>query len=81
MIKKAVDDVFEITGTNLAGRPVAVSTSSVGIVTGVDFTGSVPVLQVGKCKVAITDVTDVRIPEPTPPATGGGDGDDEDEAA
>ncbi len=72
---------IEITGTNLAGRPVAVSTSSVGIVTGVDFTGSVPVLQVGKGKVAITDVTDVRIPEPTPPATGGGDGDDEDEAA
>ncbi|MFD2647224.1 flagellar hook assembly protein FlgD [Devosia albogilva] len=69
---------IEITGTNLAGKPVEVSTSSVGIVTGVDFTGSVPVLQVGRSKVAITDVTDVRIPEVvTPPVEDDGGEDEE----
>jgi len=68
---------IEIAGTNLAGKPVEVSTSSVGIVTGVDFTGSVPVLQVGRSKVAITDVTDVRIPEASPPPSGGDEDDEE----
>ena len=53
---------IDIKGTNLSGSTVDVSTSSVGIVTGVDFTGDVPMLTVGKSKVAITDVTDVRIP-------------------
>ena len=53
---------ISITGTNLAGKPVAVSTSSVGVVTGVDFSKDVPVLTVGRSKIAITDVVDVRIP-------------------
>ena len=33
----------------------------------VDFTGDVPVLTVGSRRVAITDVTDVRIPDVTAP--------------
>jgi flagellar basal-body rod modification protein FlgD len=53
---------IDIKGTNLSGASVDVSTSSVGVVTGVDFTGDVPILTVGKNKVAITDVTDVRTP-------------------
>ncbi|HUH77732.1 MAG TPA: flagellar hook assembly protein FlgD [Devosia sp.] len=53
-----------IQGTNVAGTAIKISTSSIGVVTGVDFTGNVPVLTVGSRKVAITDVTDVR----TPPA-------------
>jgi flagellar basal-body rod modification protein FlgD len=62
---------IEIKGTNLNGSSIEVSTSSVGVVTGVDFTGDVPILTVGNRKVAITDVTDVRIPstEPTTPAS------------
>ncbi|WP_108397861.1 flagellar hook assembly protein FlgD [Devosia submarina] len=62
---------IEIKGTNLSGNNIAVSTSSVGVVTGVDFTGDVPILTVGNRKVAITDVTDVRVPssEPASPAS------------
>ena len=62
---------IEIKGTNLSGNNIDVSTSSVGVVTGVDFTGDVPILTVGNRKVAITDVTDVRVPssEPASPAS------------
>ncbi|HEY0033867.1 MAG TPA: flagellar hook assembly protein FlgD [Devosia sp.] len=62
---------IDIKGTNLSGASVDVSTSSVGVVTGVDFTGDVPILTVGKNKVAISDVTDVRTPSeaPTTPAS------------
>jgi flagellar basal-body rod modification protein FlgD len=56
---------IEIKGTNLSGATIDVSTSSVGVVTGVDFTGDVPILTVGNRKVAITDVTDVRQPSST----------------
>jgi len=57
---------IEIKGTNLSGASIDVSTSSVGVVTGVDFTGDVPILTVGNRKVAITDITDVRTPSSTP---------------
>jgi flagellar basal-body rod modification protein FlgD len=57
----------EIKGTNLAGNEVKVSTSTVGIVTGVDFSGTEPMLTVGKNKVALSDVTDVRVVDETPP--------------
>ena len=70
---------IEIKGTNLAGNTVKVSTSSVGIVTAVDFSGKEPMLTVGRNKVALSDVTDVRMPPeaaPPPPA-----GDDEGEEA
>ncbi|MET3924157.1 flagellar hook assembly protein FlgD [Devosia sp. 2618] len=59
---------IEIKGTDLKGNTIAVNTSSVGIVTGVDFTGNVPVLTVGTRKVTITDVTDVRVPPAAPAA-------------
>lgn len=64
---KKPDGVYtiEIKGTNLAGNTVKVSTSSVGIVTAVDFSGSEPMLTVGKNKVALSDVTDIRLVTPT----------------
>jgi flagellar basal-body rod modification protein FlgD len=55
---------IEIKGTSLSGANIDVSTSSVGVVTGVDFTGDVPILTVGNRKIAISDVTDVRLPSP-----------------
>jgi flagellar basal-body rod modification protein FlgD len=59
---KRPDGVYtiEIKGTNLSGHTVAVSTQSVGVVTAVDFSGAEPMLTVGKNKVALSDVVDVR---------------------
>lgn len=51
---------IDIKGTNLAGNTVKVSTSSVGIVTAVDFSGSEPMLTVGGNQVALSDVTSIR---------------------
>jgi flagellar basal-body rod modification protein FlgD len=70
---------IEIKGTNLSGNEVKVSTSSVGIVTGVDFSGSEPMLTVGKNKVALSDVTDIQLVSETPAEDG--EGDDETEMA
>jgi flagellar basal-body rod modification protein FlgD len=61
---------IEIKGTNLAGNTVKVSTSSVGVVTAVDFSGTEPMLTVGRNKVALSDVTSIRQVTPA-------DGDDE----
>lgn len=60
---KKPDGVYtiDIKGTDLSGKQVTVSTSSVGIVTAVDFSGDEPMLTVGKNKVALSDVTDVRL--------------------
>ena len=58
---------IDIKGADQDGRDVRVSTASVGVVTAVDFTGSVPILTIGSRQVAITDVTDVRIPDVTAP--------------
>ena len=55
---------ISIQGTDLKGANVDITTSTLGVVTGVDFTGDVPVLTVGNTQVAITDVTDVRVPTP-----------------
>ncbi len=70
---------IEIKGTNLAGNEVKVSTSSVGIVTGVDFSGSEPMLTVGKNKVALSDVTDIQLVSETPAEDGEGDEDSDTE--
>lgn len=70
---------IDIQGKDANGQEVKISTASIGIVTAVDFTGEVPLLTIGSRRVAITDVTDVRIPDVTAP-----DGDEEteeDEAA
>ncbi|WP_332700010.1 flagellar hook assembly protein FlgD [Devosia sp.] len=58
---------IDIKGKDANGKDVKISTASIGIVTAVDFTGDVPVLTVGTRRVAITDVTDVRIPDVTAP--------------
>jgi flagellar basal-body rod modification protein FlgD len=59
---------IDIKGTSLSGSSIEVTTSSVGVVTGVDFTGDVPILTIGSRKVAISDVTDVRVPSTEKPA-------------
>jgi flagellar basal-body rod modification protein FlgD len=67
---KQPDGVYtiEIIGTNVSGNSVAVSTSSVGTVTAVDFSGKEPQLTVGRNKVALKDVTSVRgISQSSPP--------------
>lgn len=51
----------EIKGTNLKGSTVNVSTSSIGVVTAVDFSGDTPMLTVGSNKVALSDITNVRV--------------------
>ena len=58
---------IDIKGKDANGQDVKISTASIGIVTAVDFTGDVPILTVGSRQVAITDVTDVRIPDVTAP--------------
>lgn len=93
---KQPDGVYtiEIKGTNLNGNTVAVSTNSVGIVTAIDFSGPEPMLTVGKNKIALRDVTNVRLaaettkpppvnePDPDPePGNGDDQGDDETPAA
>lgn len=60
---------IDIQGKDSNGKDVRISTASIGQVTAVDFTGQVPILTVGTRKVAITDVTDVRIPDVTKPVT------------
>jgi flagellar basal-body rod modification protein FlgD len=81
---KQPDGIYtiEIKGTNLAGNTVKVSTNSVGVVTAVDFSGPEPMLTVGRNKIALKDVTDVRLvsetaPPPPPPAGGGDDEEEE----
>jgi flagellar basal-body rod modification protein FlgD len=64
------DGVYTISidGKNLAGNNVAISTSTVGKVTGVDFSGTEPILTVaGGSKIRLSDVSSVKIPEVTVP--------------
>jgi flagellar basal-body rod modification protein FlgD len=56
---------IDIEGRDGNGQAVDISTASIGTVTAVDFTGDVPLLTIGSRLVAITDVTDVRIPDVT----------------
>ena len=56
---------IDIKGSDANGKAVKISTASIGVVTAVDFTGNVPILTIGSRRVAITDVTDVRIPDVT----------------
>lgn len=57
---------IDIKGTNLSGNTIKVSTSTIGIVTAVDFSGSQPILTVGTGKILLSDVTNVRIPNTAP---------------
>jgi flagellar basal-body rod modification protein FlgD len=57
---------IDIKGTNLSGSTIKVSTSTIGIVTAVDFSGAQPILTVGTGKILLSDVTNVRIPNTAP---------------
>jgi flagellar basal-body rod modification protein FlgD len=66
---KAPDGTYTISiaGTNAEGRTVPISTEFAGTVTGIDFTGSEPVLLIGTTRVNISGVTSIRT---APAATG-----------
>jgi flagellar basal-body rod modification protein FlgD len=76
------DGTYTITidGKNLAGRNVAISTSTVGVVSAVDFSGAEPILTVGSSKIKLSDVTAVKIPDPAAP-DGSGSSDPDADAA
>ena len=48
-------------GINAEGKNVPISTETTGVVTGVDFTGSEPVLLVGAARVNLSGVTSVKL--------------------
>lgn len=56
------DGTYSITmqGTNAEGKSVNISTETTGVVTGVDFTGTEPVLLIGEARVNLSGVTSVR---------------------
>jgi len=58
---------ISISGKNLSGNDVGVSTSTVGVVSAVDFSGAEPILTVGGSKIRLSDVTSVKVPVVTPP--------------
>lgn len=66
---------IEIKGTNLSGNTIKISTSTVGVVTAVDFSGAQPILTVGNSKILLSDVTNVKIPATTTPPPADGDDD------
>ena len=55
---------IEISGTDLSGNNIAITTASVGIVKAVDFSGDEPLLTIGTSKYPLSEVTDVRTPTP-----------------
>ena len=64
---KAPDGTYTIsmTGINAEGKTVPISTQFTGVVTGVDFTGSEPVLLIGQTRVNLSTVKAITM---TPPA-------------
>ena len=58
---------ISMVGVNAEGKNVAISTEFSGTVTGIDFTGSEPVLLIGNTRVNISGVTSIR--SAPPPAT------------
>lgn len=64
---KAPDGSYTIsmTGINAEGKTVPISTQFTGVVTGVDFTGSEPVLLIGSTRVNLSTVKAITA---TPPA-------------
>jgi flagellar basal-body rod modification protein FlgD len=65
---------ISMSGVDPEGKTIPVSTEMTGVVTGVDFTGSEPVLLVGKARVNISGVTSVLdTASITPPADSTGD--------
>jgi len=50
---------IQMTAVDASGKNIAVSTQTTGVVTGVDFTGSEPVLLIGGARVNLSGVTSV----------------------
>jgi flagellar basal-body rod modification protein FlgD len=69
---KAPDGTYSIsmTGINAEGKNVPITTEFTGVVTGVDFTGSEPVLLIGPTRVNLSGVKAITV---TPPAPTTGD--------
>jgi flagellar basal-body rod modification protein FlgD len=51
---------ISMVGINTEGKTVPISTEVTGVVTGVDFTGSEPVLMVGSARLNLSGVTSVK---------------------
>ena len=51
---------IQMTGVNADGRTVTISTELSGTVTGIDFTGSEPVLLIGTARVNLSGVTSIK---------------------
>lgn len=68
---KAPDGTYSIsmTGLNAEGKNVPIRTEFTGMVTGVDFTGSEPVLLIGPTRVNLSGVKAITM-TPTTPTTG-----------
>lgn len=49
-----------MTGANAEGKNVPISTEFTGVVTGIDFTGSEPVLLIGTTRVNLSGVTTIK---------------------
>ncbi len=64
---RAPDGTYSIamTGLNAEGKTVPISTEFTGVVTGVDFTGTEPVLLIGPTRVNLSGVKAITL---TPPA-------------
>jgi flagellar basal-body rod modification protein FlgD len=62
---RAPDGTYSISvdAVDADGKSVNVSTATTGMVTGVDFTGSEPVLLVGAARINLSDVATIVIPE------------------
>ena len=60
---------LSLEGTNVAGKNVRITTSSIGKVSAVDFSSGTPMVTVGAAKVPLSDISEVRLPETTTPAS------------
>jgi flagellar basal-body rod modification protein FlgD len=67
---KAPDGTYSIsmTGLNAEGKNVPITTEFTGVVTGVDFTGSEPVLLIGPTRVNLSGVKAITLTPTAPPA-------------
>ncbi|KKB75979.1 hypothetical protein VW35_19795 [Devosia soli] len=52
---------INIEGTNVGGKPVKITSSSIGVVSAVDFSSGTPMVTVGAAKVPLSDVSEVRL--------------------
>ncbi len=62
-------DAITMTGVNAECKNVPITTEFTGTVTGIDFTGTEPVLLIGTTRVNLSGVTSIKTAAPPPPAT------------